>query len=515
MSKFNGIVSAASPEAAKAGAEILAEGGNAIDAAIAVSLTLGVTEPAGSGIGGQGTFIIQKPNDVSFVINGTSYSPANIPNSATLADLKYRRASTVPSNLMVLDYAHRIYGSGELQWKRLLRPAIHYAKNGYKLGEFRYKSLLRHRKSLKRDSTASSILLNRDASAPEIGTKMKNTQLATTLERIADYGADDFYLGEIASEIAKDMSDNDGWITARDLKEVRSPRILPALKGTYKGWDVATLPPPASGWAVLMALNILEQAPSGVMSSNSSRRISWLIQALKVIHKHRMTRPIQDLVAYEDLVSQKIDKNRAERIAGVLKQDGTGETTHFSIVDKDGMAVGVTQSLNSYFGSKIAHPSLGFFYNDYMIEFVSASRDNPFSLRPRAMPYSSMSASIVSRNSKPVLVLGSPANERIISSVIQVISHWIDINKGIKEAVNAPRYHTVSEEEVMMEVKPDETVLLALEELGFSLYSPLSSLFSGTLNPYFGGVHAVALEDGVWCGAADPRRDGAVEHVEI
>jgi gamma-glutamyltranspeptidase/glutathione hydrolase len=263
-----------------------------------------------------------------------------------------------------------------------------------------------------------------------------------------------------------------------------------------------------------MALNILSQVPPEKLSQEGPCRTAWIVQALKVAHRHRLMRPIQDLIHYDDQVQNKLSMSRAEKIAASLRDEGTGETTHFSIVDKDGMAVGVTQSLNSYFGSKIAHPDLGFFYNSYMIEFVSPLRNNPFALRPNAMPYSSMSASILARESGPLMVVGSPANDRIISAVVQVISNWLDLKKTIQTAIEKPRLHTIREEEVMMEVRPSSATLLALEELGFSVHAPFTSLFAGKLNPYFGGVHTIAFEENGWTGAADPRRDGAVVYAD-
>jgi gamma-glutamyltranspeptidase/glutathione hydrolase len=511
MEEFLGVVSAATPEASESGAEILKEGGNAIDAALAVAFVLGVTEPAGSGIGGQSTFIIQEPQHVPFVINGTSFSPAAVPSDMHISELVKHKASTVPSIVKVLDFAWKNYGSGKIPWKRLLEPSIHFAKQGYALGPFRHKALLRHENRIKRNSIAKDLLLNPDGSIPAIGSTILSPILGETLQRLSEEGADDFYSGEIAREIDRDMKDNEGFITLQDLNEIKPPRVLPAVSAKYRSWDVASLPPPASGWAVLMALNILENIPEDIIRTESSKRLFWTVQALKLIHRHRLLSPISDLLNYEDMVYKKISKEKAHRIVHSLLKTGIGETTHFSVVDSIGRAVGVTQSLNSYYGAMVASPKLGFMYNDYMREFVPGSRQNPFALRPSAMPYSSMSASILSKNSIPELVLGSPGNERIISAVVQVISNWVDLGQGIEGAVQASRLHTGGDEEIMIETRPDNVeALLFLEKKGFTLYTPLSSLFSGDLNPYFGGVHAIAKEDGAWIGAADPRRDGKV-----
>ncbi|PQP34650.1 hypothetical protein C6A37_06670, partial [Desulfobacteraceae bacterium SEEP-SAG9] len=492
------------------------DGGNAIDAAVAVSLVLGVTEPSGSGIGGQSVFIIHPPKQDPFVLNGTSMAPKSIPPGVSMSDLTGQRASTVPSTLRVLDFAWQNYGSGRLDWKQLVEPSMQYAFKGFRLGAFRYRALKRQAKAIRRKGVTTQLLLASDGSVPEEGTLICNPVLGRTLERIGTAGAEDFYRGDIAREIVEDMALNDGWITSEDLAGQPEPTVLPPLKGTYRGWDIYSMPPPASGWVVLFALNILERAPEGDLAVDSPERIVWLAEALKVAHQHRIKKYIPDVSNYRKAVESKLDKAKAKNIAKLFIDGKSGETTHFSVVDGDGMVVGVTQSLNAYFGAKVASPKLGFLYNDYMHEFVLTDDRHPYALSPKAMPYSSMSASIAARNGEPVLVLGSPADERIISSVVQVISHWIDMRKGIEQAVGAPRIHTLPVEEVLMEMRPaNPRTLLELEQRGYTVHQPLSSLFSGDLNPYFGGVHACAKQDDDWRGAADPRRDGAVAYAGI
>jgi gamma-glutamyltranspeptidase/glutathione hydrolase len=177
--------------------------------------------------------------------------------------------------------------------------------------------------------------------------------------------------------------------------------------------------------------------------------------------------------------------------------------------------VSVTASVDSYFGSRAASPELGFLYNNYMQTFDLASGET-FSLAPRAMPYSSMSTSIVSKDGQPMMVVGSPGSARIISAVTQVISHWVDVNGGIEAAVAAPRVHVVVDrkddrDNAYVEQIPEG---LDVEALGFDLTVPQTDLMLNGLNAYFGGVHAIALEEGGWRGAADPRRDGAVGYAK-
>ena len=503
-----GAVAAATPEAAAAGVEILEAGGNAIDAAVAVSLVLGVTEPAGSGIGGQSTLLLHGPDQEPIVINGTSFAPAGIPADASLADLSEHRATTIPTNLRALDFAHRRFGGGTLPWARLVEPAITVAEEGYPLGEFRRRAMQRHVGAIRANATATRLLLGPDGRVPAVGALVRQPLTAATLRRIADAGAEDFYRGGIARAITADMEQAGGWLTAEDLASLPDPQVLPALAGTYRGWDVFTLPPPAAGWVVLLALNILEQAPVGELALDGPSRLVRLSDSLAAAHQRRVMRPPPDLVRYEKAVAARTSKERARAIARVLPRY-SGETTHFSLVDGAGLAVSVTQSLNSYYGARAAHPILGFLYNDYMREFVSGDADHPFALRPGAMPYSSMSATIVGRHGRPELALGSPGNDRIISAVVQVASHWVDVAHGLEAAVAAHRIHTLSGGELLVELPPgDPETVLALERHGHLVSHPVSSLEVGSLNAYFGGVNAVALEHGAWTAVADPRRDG-------
>ncbi len=505
-----GVVSAATPEAATAGAEILRRGGNAIDAAVTTALVLGVTEPAGSGLGGQSTLIVAPPGEAPFAINGSSFAPRTLPDDIGSEDLTGHRASTVPTTPRVLDFAWRRFGSGRISWSELVSPAIGYAEEGYVLGPFRHKALRRQARAIRRNATATRLLLTDDAAVPREGTTLRSPTLARTLRRLGRDGIDDFYRGETAVEIARDMADHGGWITSEDLTEVPEPRIVASLQGTYRGWEVSTLPPPAGGWVVLLALNLLERAPAGELTLEGPRRLVWLTEALRHAHRQRLRYAVATPEGF-DALARHLEKRQAARTARAFGMRGSGETTHFSVADGDGLMVGVTQSLNSYFGAKVASRRLGVLYNDYMREYVLGRESHPFSLRPGAIPASFMSATVVRRRDGRAVTLGSPGDDRIISAVVQVISHWTDVGDGLAAAVAAPRVHTLRSETVLLEADPGRAEgLVHLEERGYSVYRPVTSLHAGGLNPYFGGVNAVAREGGAWTGAADPRRDGAV-----
>ena len=504
-----GVVSSASPEATAAGVEILERGGNAIDAAAAVQFALGVTEPAMSGLGGQTQIVLQKPGEPAIVINGTSFAPANIPDVVAEQDLKTSyTATTVPSTVKVMDFAMRNFGSGNVSWADTLAPAIRYAEDGFVVGQFRALVYARHESDLRANPVVARLFLNPDGTLPQVGDVVRQPVLAATLRHLAEAGADDFYTGEIAAKIAEDMTANGGWITLEDLASTPDPVVMAPLTTTYRGFEVATLPPPAGGWVVLQALNLLEQTPAEDLSEADAARAAALLVALDIAHTSRAENPEVDLVSFGADMSRRIDKATA---VALLDARDHGETTHFSIVDKDGMAVSVTASVDSYFGSRAASPELGFLYNNYMQTFELAPGET-FSLAPRAMPYSSMSTSIVSKDGRPVLIAGSPGSARIISAVTQVISHWVDVDEGVEAAVAAPRVHVVVDrkdgrDNAYIEQMPAG---LDVDALGFDLASPQTDLMLNGLNAYFGGVHAIALEEGGWRGAADPRRDGAV-----
>jgi len=505
--EFAGIVSSATPEATAAGITILERGGNAIDAAVSVSLALAVSEPAGSGIAGQTVMLVKRPGEPAVVIHGTSWSPAAIPDDATDAQLSYgHTASTVPSTLRVLDLAHRRFGSGRVDWAALVAPAIGIADDGFIVGPFRLRAFRFYGDDLAKQDVAADIFLGPDRAVPQIGDRIRQPTLAAMLARIAETGAMDFYTGDIARQIAADVTANDGWITLDDLENFPEPAIVPAISVAYRGYDVETLPPPFGGWVVLQALNLLELEDANALSADDSRRRLALLDALRAAHSTRRSDPITEYTDYADRVASHTSKAEARRI----RQRG-GETTHFSVVDSDGMAVSVTQSIDSYFGAKVAHPTLGFLYNNYMQGFQVDDRDAPYYLAESEMPLSSMSATIVSRDDDPMLVLGSPGSARIISAVTQVTSYWVDVAPDVEAAVAAWRVHVVPDERGYVEGPSlDAELLGGMAERGLSLARPTYGVSDSHLDPYFGGVHALAFEEGAWAGAADPRRDGSV-----
>ena len=514
--QFAGAVASASPEATAAGVEILERGGNAIDAAVAVSLALGVSEPAGSGIAGQTVMLVKPPGAEAFVINGTTWSPRKLPSDVTADQLRYgHTAAAVPSTIRVLDLAWRRHGSGELAWAALLEPAIRVAEEGFVIGPFRQRAFGRYHEVLVRQPAAAGIFVRPDGIPRQVGELLRQPLLARTLRRLAEAGGDDFYRGGIAAEIAADMRANGGWITAEDLASFPEPAILPALAGSYRGYEVFTLPPPFAGWVVLQALNVLEHGDRAELAADDTGRRLALLDALRIAHTSRRDGPVLDFVDYSAAVGERISKQTArgllDKYRSRIEDPAGGETTHFSVVDGDGIVVAVTQSIDSYFGAGVAHSGLGFLYNNYMQGFQVDDASGPYALQALQMPKSSMSATILARDGQPHLVLGSPGSARIISAVVQVSSYWVDVRPDIEAANAAFRVHVVPPDSAYVEgpeLSPE--FLAGLAGRDFTLVRPTFGVADSQLDPYFGGVHALAFEQGSWTGSADPRRDGRV-----
>ena len=261
----------------------------------------------------------------------------------------------------------------------------------------------------------------------------------------------------------------------------------------------------------MQILNVLETSPGSVLGADDDKRRLALLDAMHIGHSTRRYDPVPGFHNYAKDIATKISKKEAIELLGNYKQERGGETTHFSIVDANGMVVSATQSIDSFFGAKVAHPTLGILYNNYMQSFRLEDDGSPYVLATRQMPLSSMSATIVIKDGDSKLILGSPGSARIISAVVQITSHWIDIDAGIEAAVRAYRVHAIPDNQAYVEGESISTTLLSgLAERGFDLKRPAYGVSDSQYDPYFGGVHALAFENSAWTGAADPRRDGAV-----
>ena len=501
------VISAASPEAAAAGTSILQKGGNAADAAVAIAFTLGVTEPAMSGLGGQIQILLKQPESTPVAINGSSFAPGLTQSPASREEFLPLQRSTVPTWLKSLEYLFLNYGSGRVSWEDVMAPAIAHARNGFVQGQFRQKVFLRHQEDLS-EYLAAGFMQSEDGI--EEGSLIMQPQLALTLEKIAAGGAEVFYHGEIAELIEADMIARGGWIRKSDLALVEDPIEVQPLAADYNGHTVYSFPPPAGGWVMMQTLGLYAQLKGNGATSSADQSLA-MTRAIYLAQKNRSDEPITDFENYESQIELKLSSDYLEKLVAdnveVRDQlvDGGGETTHFSLIDADGFAISATTSINAYYGAATASPGLGFLYNTYMDDFFFEDPSHPFAIKPFNWAFSSMSPTLVTFDDDVVLALGSPGSARIISAVAQVVQQFVDTNKDLSAIVAQPRIHATASGGLYLE---DASVSSEFESLGLEIREPAIDLVINGLNAYFGGIHAVGKRRGIWQGAADPRRDG-------
>ncbi|KPJ60968.1 MAG: gamma-glutamyltransferase [Latescibacteria bacterium DG_63] len=519
-----GMVSTASSVATDAGVRMLKAGGNAVDAAVAAALCLGVSEPQASGLGGQTMALLYLDDGQrAIAVDGSSRAPfgvdpTKIPKKPITVGLA---ASTVPSTPATLGYLLETYG--KLSLDQVLEPAIEAAKDGVRVTHLMHDLIKRESDHLSRDSLASRRFF-RDGRPLAAGSLLIQPELARCLETLARQGWRDFYHGGIASGIISDMEKRGGLLCLVDLAQVPVPLERPVLQGRYRRLHLATFPPPGAGRALVEILNILETFEPEEIRLDSPDANVILAHVFMNALRDRDKRPVDPDIYTQSRRKRMVDKRYAERIAerirkvtGILPPDPTappvaGETTHLSVADADGNVVGITQSIEFVFGSKRANPAFGFFYNNYMATFHYKDMTHPYYLLPGASPWSSVAPTLLFRKRKPWLTLGSPGSERIASALAQVITRVVDAGMPLDEAIGAPRLHASQAGTILIEKKRFHPAILdALERVGFELTK------RGAYSFYLGCVQAIQLpltRREMFVGVADPRRDGSAKGPE-
>jgi gamma-glutamyltranspeptidase/glutathione hydrolase len=501
-----GMVSTAHYRATEAGAEVLGAGGNAMDAAVASALALGVCEPHGSGLGGQ-TFmtVYMADKDRVFALDGSS----RVPNRATMElfeDKEVRlhgyTASTVPSTPAVLSYALKRYGT--MPAPQVLAPAVRLAEEGFEVTPLQHLIQKREKKVLL-DGNAAEVFLKDGQRPYPAGSILTQPALAGTLKRLAEAGIEDFYTGEIAEAIHKDMQKNGGFIQKDDLARIPYPIEREPVSCRYGKMKVFTMPPPGAGRTLIEMLKILRRFPPKEVDPDSTEGVLLLAETMRRAQLDRRDRPFDPnfypQVDDERMLSPYYTKMVSKQIAS--RVTSSGETTHLSVADRHGNMVALTQSIERVYGAKVATPTLGFLYNNYMSALEYKDMTNPYYLRPNGVPWASVAPTIVFSQNKPWVALGSPGSDRIASAILQVI-----IRMSRKEpplhAVLAPRMHSSFNGKVSLEAAwmRDDLPKILIDN-GFTLDArePLSF--------YLGCVQMVVSEEGGFTGIADPRRDGS------
>lgn len=523
----HGIVVSANTLASDVGARILEAGGNAVDAAIATGFALAVTHPTAGNIGGGGFMVIRFPDGRTTSIDFREKAPLAAHPEMFLDErgqYSYQKhhnshlAVGVPGTVAGFALAHERYGS--IEWRQLVEPAVRLARDGFHVMPGLARSLENVLPALAR-YPASLAQFSKNGEPYRPGEILRQPDLARTLERIRDLGRDGFYKGETARLIVAEMQRGGGIITEEDLARYEAVE-RPPVRGTYRGYEIISMPPPSSGGvALIQMLNILEGYDLRAMGHNSPAYIHHVVEAMRRAFRDR-ARYLADSDFVEvpvDLLTSKV--YAAELRAGIASDRATPstpadvelvaestETTHYSVVDRDGMAVSVTYTLEAGYGSKIVVPGAGFLLNNEMGDFNAApglTTDDgligtePNLARPEQRMLSSMTPTIVAKDGKLVAVIGSPGGRTIINTVLQVILNLVDFEMGIGEAVAARRFHHqwLPDRITIEEGGASPEVVKALEAMGHSV----------RVGGRQGLAHSILIDPktGERIGAPDPR----------
>ncbi len=497
----NGMVVSADEFASEVGCSILKKGGNAIDAAVATGFALAVTYPQAGNIGGGGFMVIRLKTGKAYTIDFREKAPAKafrdmfLDSSGNYDPKKSREgylASGVPGSVAGLLLAQEKFG--KLKLKDVITPAINLAQNGFKL---HYRMADHMESSLEdfKNYPASYKIFSNNGKPYKEGDLFRQKDLANTLKIIMKQGKKGFYEGKIAEMIVKDMEKHGGLITSADLKNYDAVMREPII-GSYRGYDFISMNLPSSGGVALsQLLNIMECFPVSEWGWNSSKTIHYCAEAMKRVYADR-TEYLGDPEFIKIPLTQLLSKTYAKSIADNIKPDKATpskeishgvfqgfektETTHYSVMDKEGNAVSVTTTINGGFGNYVVVAGAGFLLNNEMDDFSSKpGAPNQFglvgsfanSIQPDKRMLSSMTPTIVIKDNRPFMVIGSPGGSTIITTVFQVMMNVIDHKMDIQKAVNAARFHHQWLPDVLNYEKHgfSNDVLKALESMGYTL----------------------------------------------
>jgi len=510
-----GVVATAHYLATEAGVQALEKGGNAIDAAVAASLALSVCEPAGSGLGGMAMMLIHSAGSGrTFAISGACRAPERATPEAVASSHRYRgyRAVAAPTHLAVLRHVLSRYG--RLKPSQALDPAIALAEGGFPVTRLQHRVASESVEHLA-GATAANLFLGENGEPHPPGTNFRQPVLAKTLRRLARDGFEDFYVGGIASEICRDMEKNGGFLVQEDLSRALKVAETTPLRTTFWGDDVLTLGPPAGGLALLQMLRMASFVDPDELDMHSGQGISRVAAIISRARRDRKDYRLRTLADGLGDAAELLDDDYARRAVGealgfvgaadAVAQGaayGEGETTHLCVIDDAGSVVSLTQSIERSFGAAVATPTLGFLYNGYLRAFKVQNRRHPHYLKPGAPARSNAAPTIVLRQGRPSVCLGSTGSERMTSGIFEVLLRLR--HSSPFDAVHAPRLHCTPDKHVLWEEERFPRGFRdALLEHGFTVEA---------LDPYsfkMGGLQLAVRRDGQSIGVAEPRRDGA------
>ena len=527
----HGMVTSRSALASKVGVEIMREGGNAVDAAVATAFALSVTYPSAGNIGGGGFAVIRLEDGTIKTLDHRETAPAKADRDMYLNDqgevvpglsTRSHLAAGVPGSvdgLLTLLTTH-----GTLRRQKVLRPAIQLARRGFPLTfdlARQFASVL----EAMSEYPASMAKFSRRGELFQTGDRWRQPDLAKTLQRISDRGREGFYGGKVADLIVAEMERGQGDISHADLNSYRSIWRDP-VRGSYRGYEVWSMGPPSSGGTLLIQmLNMLEPLDLSAMGWGSATTIHHMVEAERRAYADRAQHlgdpdyyavPLSMLLdkAYAKQRFANVDPDRATRSKDVVAgPEESPETTHFSVMDASGMMVSFTTTLNSGYGNKIVVPGTGILLNNEMNDFsVKAETPNQFQLigreanaiAPGKRMLSSMSPTIVTKDGAPYMVTGSPGGSTIITTILQVIVNVIDHGMDIDDAVSLPRFHHQWQPDVIrfdkFALNPDTQE--KLRRMGHQ------ELIESTYGRGIGDANSILYKNGMIMGIKDPRNDG-------
>ncbi|MCI0468328.1 MAG: gamma-glutamyltransferase [Beijerinckiaceae bacterium] len=521
--------------AARTGVDILRRGGNAVDAAVAAGLALAVTLPRAGNLGGGGFMLVYLAKEKKTVaIDYRETAPAGTTQDVFLNEAGEAVAAKsrdtglavgVPGTVAGFALALRKYGSGKFSMAELAAPAVRLAREGIAVEDDLADSLPLAQARLARWPPTARIFLRPDGTPLKRGDKLVQLDLASVIEAIGRDGERAFYEGPVAEKIAAAVRAQGGRMTLEDLKSYRAIERTP-LRGSYRGYEIAAMPPPSSGGVhIIELLNILEGFPLAEQGANSALNIHIMAEAMKIAYAGRaeylgdpdhVQVPVKGLIskAYAERLRAEISLKRARPAAEIKAIDPlpyeSGETTHFSIVDEEGNAVANTYTLNFSYGLGLVAEGTGILLNNELDDFAAKPGvPNAFGLvggaanapGPRKRPLSSMAPTIVFRNGELKLVTGSPGGSRIITIAAQILLNVIDFGMNIAEATEAVRiHHQWLPDELRAERGLSGDTIRLLEALGHKV------LAGGA----WGSAQSILRENGLLTGAADTRQRGTL-----
>lgn len=530
----NGMVASQERRATEIGVEVLRNGGNAVDAAVAVGFALAVTLPRAGNLGGGGFMIVHRAESgETIAVDYRERAPAAADRDMFLdengnADKAKSRYSGlavgVPGTVAGLALAHENYGSGRFSLAELIAPAERLARDGIAVSDDLALSLRRSQRRLSKNPAAAAIFYKADGTGYETGETLVQADLADSLSLIARDGAGGFYDGAVARAIVDTVNGAGGRMSMADLSAYR-PQLRQPVRGRYRGHDIVSMPPPSSGGIhIVQILNILEAVPLGFLGANSAESIHWMAEAMKLAYADRseflgdpdhVDVPATGLTskAYAEELRKTIRRGRA-RDAGDIKPGNpapyeSAETTHFSVVDKNGNAVSNTYTLNFSYGVGMVAAGTGILLNNELDDFsAKPGVANAYGLIGGAAnavaankrPLSSMSPTMVFKDGKLLLVTGSPGGSRIITTVLQILINVIDHGMNIAEATYATRVHHQWLPDMLRAeegLSPDTVRLL--EQKGHEV----------VVMRAMGSTQSILVTPDGLTGASDPRRRGA------